>query len=151
MPCKFIDISIKRGLKKYKCDFCEGTIDKGERRYYLIEDVGLRVNRINAHFSCFNEIHRICGNCRKKCNSSCIDCFIKNTEVIKENDIMEKIKFMFDNIKNIKFVEIDNKTLSFVSYRSNVVAWMRLEELYGKNNVIFPNKKQIYRDWYKED
>lgn len=147
---KNVDISFAISRKEVPCALCGETIEKKERKYILTEKVNGKKKVSHCHFHCYNSAANMCSYCDDECNLSFVDCFKKNTKTISLEEVMDKIKFLFENVENIKCVEFVSGCAIFHSYGGAIVGNINLKAIFGEN-CILPNDKTIYRDWYNEE
>lgn len=151
MENDFVDRKIVKARKDYVCSLCGGLIKKGHLKWSVAERVDDKINKLDCHMGCFNVTADLCDSCKKDvCDMSCVYCFKEGTIVIKPEEVMNAIKFMFDNVKSISKVELDGHFSTFYTADSALVAEINLDKIFGANSV-FPEKQTIYRDWYRED
>ena len=151
MDNDFIDQKIVKARKDCICSLCGDAIKKGQSKWSVAESVDGKINKLDCHAECFNIATQICDSCEKPgCDMSCVDCFKEGAIVISIDEIMDKIKPIFDAFNNICNVNIKEHRCVFCTANNTVVAEVVLDSIFG-TNTVYPEKQIIYRDWYKED
>lgn len=139
---------IVKTRKSKKCSLCGNEIESGETRF-LIKD-GETNEMLNCHVCCINSVHKLCDECSEKECKGFSQCFKKSIKEIKTEEIMERLKFFFDNVDTIKSVEIMGNMAKFRCYDGSYFAEINLSKMFGPNCII-SNTKQIHREWYNEN
>lgn len=138
---------IVKTRKKIKCSLCGKNIESGSLKLCIKDDESNEV--INSHINCFNIIHKKCIECSKKCEGykKCFKDSIKNVSV---EDVMNKIKFLFDNIETIHSVIISNNKVILKDINNSNIGEINLIKIFGENSCIEENNSNIYKEWYEQ-
>ena len=151
MDNDFIDQKIVKARKDCVCSLCGDVIKRGQSKWSVAERVDGKINKIDCHMECFNVATELCDSCKKDgCDMSCVDCFREGAIVVSVEDVMDKIKPIFDSFNNICKVQLDGYLSRFYTTNDVLVAEFMLNSIFGPNTV-YPEKQIIYRDWYKEN
>jgi hypothetical protein len=151
MDNDFVDQKIVKARKDCVCSLCGDVIKRGQSKWSVAESVDGKINKLDCHMECFNVATELCDSCKKDgCDMSCVDCFKEGAKVIKLEEVMDAIKFVFDNINSIVKVELDGYLSRFYNASNLLIAEIMLDKIFGVNSV-FPEKQTVYRDWYKEN
>lgn len=151
MENDFLDQKMVKARKDCICSLCGKPIKAGKYKWSVAERVDGKINKLDCHRECFNVATEICDTCKKDgCDMSCVDCFKEGAIVVDVEEIMKKIKPMFENFKNIHKVQLDGYLATFYTANDVLVAELMLNSIFGPNTA-YPEKQIVYSDWYKEE
>lgn len=146
---KFEDVFCVKNRKERKCSLCGSEIKKGELKYFVVENVGKKKKEFHCHRSCFNDVCRICEECKNNCTKSCAECFREKARVVTKEEVMAFLRPIFEWIPQIKYAATKKGVVYFYSYSDAIIGVIKLKTIFGEN-ASFPEEDNKYRDWYEE-